>query len=89
MKKTSWVLIGFLSRLIGLYPMIYFLVDRQFGLLNSKSTDLLNDNLWNVAFYAHIILGGLALLIGWMQFSDKLKKRKVHVHRIIGKIYDL
>ncbi len=71
MKKASWIIVGFLSTLVGLYPSIYFLIDRRFGLLASKSAELLSDNLWNVAFYGHILLGGLALLIGWLQFSHK------------------
>ena len=87
MKKVSWIIIGISSTLIGLYPMIYFLIDRKFGLLSSKSTELLNDSLWNIAFYGHIVLGGLALLIGWLQFSQKLRRKKVHLHRTIGKIY--
>lgn len=71
MKKATWISFGFLSVIIGLYPIIYFLIDRQFGLLSSKSAELLNNNLWNICFYGHIILGGLALLIGWLQFSPK------------------
>lgn len=87
MKKASWITIGILSTLIGLYPIIYFLIDRKFGLLSSKSVELLNDNLWNIAFYGHITLGGLALLIGWLQFSNKLRIKKTELHRTIGKIY--
>ena len=87
MKKASWILVGILSTLIGLYPVIYFLMDRHFGLLKSKSTELLADNLWNSAFYGHIVLGGLALLIGWVQFNRKLRIRNSKVHRTIGKIY--
>ena len=87
MRKVSWITIGILSTLIGLYPIIYFLIDRRFGLLSSKSVELLNDNMWNIAFYGHIILGGLALLIGWLQFSNKLRIKKIELHRIIGKIY--
>ncbi len=89
MKKASWILVGIFSTLIGLYPLIYLFVDRQFGLLNSKSTELLQDNLWNIAFYGHIILGGFALLIGWLQFSEKLRRRNINSHRAIGKIYML
>lgn len=73
MKKASWITIGILSTLIGLYPIIYFLIDRRFGLLSSKSVELLNDNLWNIVFYGHITLAGLALLIGWLKFSNKLR----------------
>jgi uncharacterized membrane protein len=87
MKKASWITIGILSTIIGLYPIIYFLFDRQFGLLSSKSVELLNDNLWNIAFYGHITLGGLALLIGWLQFSFNLRINKTELHRTIGKIY--
>lgn len=87
MKKASWITIGILSTLIGLYPIIYFLIDRKFGLLSSKSVELLNDNLWNIAFYGHITLGGLALLIGWLQFNNTLRVKKTELHRILGKIY--
>lgn len=87
MKKASWITIGILSTLVGLYPIIYFLNDRRFGLLTSKSVELLNDNLWSIAFYGHIILGGLALLIGWLQFSNTLRVKKTELHRILGKIY--
>ncbi|MFI1770374.1 DUF2306 domain-containing protein [Thalassobellus citreus] len=87
MKKASWITIGILSTLIGLYPIIYFLIDRRFGLLSSKSVELLNDNLWNIAFYGHITIGGLALLIGWLQFNNTLRVKKTALHRILGKIY--
>ena len=87
MKKASWITIGISATLIGLYPLIYFFMDRKFGLLASKSEDLLNDTIWNIAFYGHIILGGLALLIGWLQFSHKLRRNRMTLHRTIGKTY--
>jgi uncharacterized membrane protein len=87
MKKASWILIGIMGTLIGLYPLLYLLVDRHFGLLASKSAELLSDTVWNIAFYGHILLGGLALLIGWLQFSGKLRKRRIKIHRAIGKLY--
>lgn len=87
MKKASWIIIGILATLIGLYPVIYLLIDERFGLLLSKSEELLSDNIWNIAFYGHIFLGGLALLIGWLQFNQKLRLKKAQVHRTIGKIY--
>lgn len=87
MKKTFWIPLGILSTLTGLYPIIYFLIDREFGLLSSKSAELLNDNLWNIAFYGHITLGGFALLIGWLQFSSKLRVKKTELHKTLGKLY--
>lgn len=38
-------------------------------------------------FYTHIILGGIALLIGWLQFNKKLRLKNVSVHKSIEKIY--
>ena len=93
MKKVfnniTWWLFGLACTLIGLYPGIYFLVDRHFGLLSSKSQELLSDQIWNIAFYGHIVLGGIALLIGWIQFSEKLRKKRMGLHRTVGKIYVL
>ena len=50
MKKTLWILFGFLSVAIGLYPAIYFVQDRNFGLLSTKSAALLSDLAWNTGF---------------------------------------
>ena len=88
-NKTTWWALGFLCVSIGLYPLIYFLKDRRFGLLSSKTQALLSDQLWNIGFYGHILLGGLALLIGWTQFSSKLRREKIDLHRKIGKVYIL
>ena len=86
-KKTTYYSFAILCILIGLYPIIYFVIDRHFGLLSSKSQELLADQIWNIAFYGHIIFGGLALLVGWSQFSSKLRKKNLTLHRNIGKIY--
>lgn len=86
-KKGLWILLVALAIVIGLYPSIYFLVDRKFGLLSSKPNELLANTFWNIGFYTHIILGGIALLIGWTQFSSKIRIRKLTLHKQIGKIY--
>jgi uncharacterized membrane protein len=72
---------------IGLYPLIYFIIERTFGLLRSKPDWLLNDVLWNIMFYTHIIFGGISLLVGWSQFSKKWRAKHIHRHRQIGKLY--
>lgn len=86
-NKTTWWIFSALCILIGLYPVIYFLIDRKFGLLSSKSQELLSSQIWNVCFYGHIVLGGIALLIGWTQFSAHFRKTRMGLHRTIGKIY--
>ena len=87
MKKSIWILFIILCMTIGFYPLLYFIIDRKFGLLSSKSVELLNSIPWNIAFYGHIVLGGLALFIGWIQFSKKLRQKNISSHRLIGKIY--
>ena len=86
-RKAVWILMIALAVGVGLYPVIYFLIDRKFGLLSSKSNDLLANISWNIAFYTHIILGGIALLIGWTQFSLKMRTRNITIHRRTGKLY--
>lgn len=85
--KASWILFITLCITIGLYPIVYFIGDREFGLLSSKSDELLLNIFWNIGFYTHIIFGGIALLIGWAQFSSKFRNKNISLHISIGKIY--
>ena len=86
-QRLSIIVIGIFATITGLYPGVYLFMDRKFGLLSSKSTTLLENTSWNIAFYTHIFLGGIALLIGWIQFNSKLRLRNISVHKTIGKIY--
>ncbi len=86
-NTIGWIVVSLLSFMIGWYPITYFLVDRNFGLLSSKSDELLDSMPWNIGFYCHIIFGGIALLTGWIQFSKKIRTNRIHLHRIFGKIY--
>ena len=80
-------MLGLLAILVGLYPGIYFIVDRKFGLLSSKTNVLLENIFWNIGFYTHILLGGLALFIGWIQFSSTIRNKYLYLHRLTGKVY--
>ncbi|WP_298780426.1 DUF2306 domain-containing protein [uncultured Polaribacter sp.] len=86
-KKISYYFLAICCIAIGLYPTIYFVIDRKFGLLASKSETLLADTIWNSMFYTHIVLGGVALLIGWLQFHKKLRLKNLQLHKKIGKVY--
>jgi len=87
LKKITWVLFAFLAIGVGLYPSMYFFIDERFGLLIQKSDFLLNDTLWNLGFYSHIGFGGLALMVGWIQFSESIRKKYLKLHRSVGFVY--
>jgi len=87
MKNFSWVIFGSLCVLISLYPIKYLINEKPVALQLSKSAELLNSNIYNISFYTHIILGGIALLIGWIQFSKKIRRNYNKLHKNIGKIY--
>lgn len=86
-NKVAWFVFVVLAIVIGLYPLLYLFIDREFGLLASKSETLLSNIFWNIGFYGHILFGGMALLIGWVQFSKKLRNANLQRHRNVGKVY--
>ncbi len=73
--------------LIGLYPAVYFLTDERIALLAMKSEELLASTWWMTAFYMHIVFGGTALFIGWIQFFPAIRNKHLTFHRITGMIY--
>ena len=88
MKKLPFLLLALLAIAIGLYPLLYFVVDMSNqGLLGGKPPELFQNHLWHVLFYVHIGLGGIALLTGWSQFSSKFRQKWLNWHRNLGKIY--
>lgn len=86
-KKLCWILLAGLSVIIGLYPALFFLGEKKVGILKIKPDELFLNPVWHGCFYVHIIFGGLALLIGWIQFSRKIRSRYTTLHRQIGKVY--
>jgi len=87
LKNIGFYLLAFFAILIALYPLSYFVLDRTFGLLQSKDALLLQNVFWNIGFYTHILAGGMALLIGWIQFSQKIRVKRKSLHKLVGKTY--
>lgn len=87
MKTFLWILFVLLAVLIGLYPLGYLFFDMRQGFLASKSAELLQNAVWQWAFYQHIFFGAIALLTGWSQFSKRFRNKYLNAHRILGKIY--
>jgi uncharacterized membrane protein len=87
MKTLGWSLFIFFAIAIGVYPFTYLIFDMSGGLVASKTSEVRESMLWLISFYAHIFLGGIALLAGWSQFITRIRSRNVQVHRTLGKIY--
>jgi hypothetical protein len=87
-KTFAWILFAFLALSVGAYPLIYYIVDMHGkGLWGGKPRELLESTAWHTAFYIHITFGGIAMLTGWTQFSQKIRDRYLDTHRTLGKIY--
>lgn len=87
MKKFLFIIICFFALIIGMYPLIYAFVEHKNTFLGSKSLEVLQNQFWKFAFFAHIIFGGISLFIGWRQFGDNFRSKYLQLHRIIGKLY--
>jgi uncharacterized membrane protein len=68
-------------------PFIVLIKGLKFGIEETKDAALYLNLFWKNSFYAHVIVGGLPLLIGWTQFIPKLRVKYRNGHRLIGKIY--
>jgi uncharacterized membrane protein len=86
-KKLLYILFAALCIIIGLYPTLYFIMGRQFGMLSDKPQVYTSAILWNAGFYTHITFGAIALLTGWIQFIEKWRNTNLALHRKIGKVY--
>lgn len=89
-NKIAWFFFGFLAIGVSLYPVLYgylAYVGVEEALRSRKTAELLASVVWNTGFYTHISFGGLALLVGWVQFSKRFRNANLKRHRTIGKIY--
>ena len=80
--RSKTVVFGFIFLM-----MVYVLYKNERFLIRS------NDPIWNHYqtfkwwLLAHGVAGASALLLGPMQFSDRLRRRYSKLHRIVGRVY--
>lgn len=86
-NKVAWFVFVFSAICVGLYHILYWPANVKMGLLQGKSNEFLGNTLWNISFYGNIIFGGIALLIGWSQFSKTLRTEKSEWYRNLRKVY--
>lgn len=87
MKKALWIITVILALLVGFIPISYLSNGINEGYLSLKSLEVVQSKLWRFFLYVHIVSGGIAILIGWIQFNRNLLKKRPHWHRTIGKLY--
>ncbi|WP_164779682.1 DUF2306 domain-containing protein [Paenibacillus kobensis] len=86
-----WVfgLLALLSVGIGLYAFAFY-----GSLDNVQDTPFAEDkgslpDEWHIFLWAHAVSAGTAILIGWLQFVKRFRRRTAAVHRVIGYIYSV
>ena len=87
MRKVVWIIIILLALLVSVMSFMYLFDGVNEGYLELKSKEVLKSRLWWSFLYTHIVTGGIAIVIGWIQFSKRMQTTYVKWHRTLGKIY--
>jgi len=83
------VIMASLAIITSIYPAIFAFVPESRGLFSSKPDSLIESTWYVPAFIVHIGFGAIAIFSGSTQFFEKLRKKRLHLHRLLGKIYVL
>ena len=78
-KPALWIVMG-----LALLSVLVLTEYPYFAHPNPNRTRVLSEKL---AFFPHALAGLTALCIGPFQFSTRLRKRRLGLHRILGKVY--
>ncbi|NOT75923.1 MAG: DUF2306 domain-containing protein [Cyclobacteriaceae bacterium] len=85
-RKVGIALLFFLAVALSLNAFTYFNFDGNYGFLRLKREAIATG--WYLpAFYSHVLIAGMVLVIGFFQFSTSLRHRSPGLHRTLGKIY--
>ena len=87
LQPASWLRPKyFLFGFIGLM-MAYVLVHNERFLIDSNHPEWTHISSFKWYLLPHGIMGACALLLGPMQFSDRLRQRFAKFHRVVGRFY--
>jgi uncharacterized membrane protein YozB (DUF420 family) len=80
------VILFILGLALAFNTFSYFNFDTHYGFLRLKETAIATG--WYLpAYYSHVLLAGIVLLIGFFQLYSPLGLRWKSVHRMLGKFY--
>lgn len=89
--RVGWLWVALSSLAITAFAVVPYLT-ASLGELSESGVGLAGNYddrpaFAQAAFYAHIVAGGLALVVGPLQFWQGLRDRNRAVHRALGRIY--
>lgn len=84
--RLGWGVMTALAAFLFGITALYFSFRSDINFLLEKQ-DLVSNVLWRSAFYIHITGGMLAILIGPFQFLKPLRRRRMALHKKLGKLY--
>lgn len=86
LKYFFWFVVVANAILIFHKSLSYYPANFSRGFLSDKQ-QLFQHTVYPIFFYGHISISSIILLIGLFQFSNKLRAKYTHTHRLLGKLY--
>ena len=83
LKKVSFRILSVFAILVAFYGFAYMFMPAEAGSPEIRE----RFAHWWLAGYGHVFGGGMALLLGPIQFSPWLRRKHMNWHRWIGRIY--
>ena len=86
-RTFPWLVILLTSLVIAVYSPSQYMTGtlRSLGDTGLAGTYAERPVAVQIAFYAHIVFAGLALLVGGFQFSRRLRRKSLTAHRWVGR----
>jgi len=80
--RAKYLVFGFIGLMVA-----YVLVHNEYFLIDSKAPVWDHYQPFKWWLLPHGLAGACAILLGPMQFSDRLRQRYTRFHRVVGRIY--
>jgi hypothetical protein len=84
--KAGWWFLAVLGLILGLNTLTYLNFNSSYGFLRLKQ-EAVASGLYLPFYYAHVLVGGLILIVGFFQFSRSMRGRWLRVHKLAGRFY--
>src|SRR5688572_8592570 len=85
-KGTFYILLSLLAVPLSINALSYLNLNSEYGFLRLKQ-DAISTGWYLPAYYAHVLIAAIILLIGFFQVHPTIGLRWRKTHRLLGKIY--